>query len=250
MSGIGLLNEKPLHASIKQWYSRPGDQFEVALHGCVIDVVRGNLLIEIQTGNFSSIRSKLTRLVQSHRVRLVYPIAREKWIVRAAPGDRRRAIRRKSPKRGRLEDLFQELVSIPRLLSNPNFSLEVLLIREEESRRPVRGRRRRGKGWVVKSRRLLEIVETRLFAANSDWLALLPSGLESFTTKDLAAALNTRRDVAQRIAYCLREAGLIDQIGKRGRAKLYRTASEQPAAPASRDDRRQKQVRPVPARSQ
>ena len=30
MSGIGLLNEKPLHASLKQWYAQPGDQFEVA----------------------------------------------------------------------------------------------------------------------------------------------------------------------------------------------------------------------------
>jgi hypothetical protein len=29
MSGIGLLNEKPLHASLKQWYARPGDRFEV-----------------------------------------------------------------------------------------------------------------------------------------------------------------------------------------------------------------------------
>jgi hypothetical protein len=28
MSGIGLLNEKPLHASLKEWYAQPGDRFE------------------------------------------------------------------------------------------------------------------------------------------------------------------------------------------------------------------------------
>ena len=39
-SGIGLLNEKPLHASLKQWYARPGDRFEVPVHGFVIDIVR------------------------------------------------------------------------------------------------------------------------------------------------------------------------------------------------------------------
>ena len=40
MSGIGLLNEKPLHASLKQWYARPGDRFEVPVDGYVIDLSR------------------------------------------------------------------------------------------------------------------------------------------------------------------------------------------------------------------
>lgn len=109
MSGIGLLNEKPLHASLKQWYARPGDRFEVSVDGFVIDIVRDDLLIEIQTRNFSSIKSKLTNLTHSHRVRLIYPIVQEKWIVRLATNGSA-SVRRKSPKRGRLEDLFWELV--------------------------------------------------------------------------------------------------------------------------------------------
>jgi hypothetical protein len=56
MSGIGLLNEKPLHASLKQWYSRPGDRFEVPIDRFVIDIVRGDLLIEIQTRNLAAIK--------------------------------------------------------------------------------------------------------------------------------------------------------------------------------------------------
>jgi hypothetical protein len=112
----------------------------------VIDIVRDDLLIEIQTGNFSSIKAKLHKLVQSHQVRLIDPIAAERWIVR--PDRRtRRVVRRKSPRRGRLEDLFLELVSIPHLLSNPNFSLEVLMIREEETRRYDRSRNWRRRGW-------------------------------------------------------------------------------------------------------
>ena len=128
MPGIGLLNEKPLHASLKQWYARPGDRLEVPVDGFVIDIVRDDLLIEIQTRNFSSIKSKLNNLVRSHPVRLIYPIVQEKWIVRLATDKGGGVIRRKSPKRGRLEDLFWELVSIPQLMSNPNFSLEVLMI--------------------------------------------------------------------------------------------------------------------------
>src|SRR5215213_11411373 len=153
MPGIGLLNEKALHASLKQWYARPGDRLEVPVDGFVIDIVRDDLLIEIQTSNFTSIKSKLTNLARRHRVRLIYPIVQEKWIVRVANGNGAESIRRKSPKRGRLEDLFWELVSIPQLLLNPNFSLEVLMIREEEVRR-YEAKRRVRRGWLIEGRRL------------------------------------------------------------------------------------------------
>ncbi|HEX5886097.1 MAG TPA: hypothetical protein VFY67_16265 [Pyrinomonadaceae bacterium] len=225
MSGIGLLNEKPLHASLKQWYARPGDRFEVPVDGFVIDIVRDDLLIEIQTRNFSSIKSKLTRLCDAHQVRLIYPIVQEKWIVRTASGGRGRAIRRKSPKRGRLEDLFWELVSIPQLLSNPNFSLEVLMIRQEEVRRYDGKRKWRSRGWVIEGRQLLGVTDRRLFGESADWLRLLPEGLESFTTSDLATRIATGRELAQKMAYCLREGRMIELIGRRGRANLYRVAT-------------------------
>jgi hypothetical protein len=220
--GIGLLNEKALHASLKEWYARPGDLLEVPVDGFVIDIVREDLLIEIQTGNFSSIKSKLTNLVCSHRVRLVYPIIQEKWIVRSSTRNGSEVIRRKSPKQGRIEDLFWELVSIPHLLVNPNFSLEVLMIRGEEIRRYSEGKRRVRRGWLLEGRRLLDVLDQRSFVESGDWLRFLPDGLESFTTSDLADRLNTRRELAQKVAYCLREARMIELIGKRGRANLYR----------------------------
>ena len=224
MSGIGLLNEKPLHASLKQWYAQPGDRFEVPVDGFVIDIVRDDLLIEIQTRNFSSIKSKLTNLTRTHQVRLIYPIVQEKWIVRSASDNGGRAMRRKSPKRGRLEDLFWELVSIPHLLSNRNFSLEVLMIREEEVRRYDGKRAWRRRGWLIEGRRLLEVLDRRVFWESSDWLRFLPDGLESFTTTDLATGMKTRTELAQKMAYCLREGRMIELIGRRGRANLYRVA--------------------------
>ena len=222
MSAIGLLNEKPLHASLKQWYARPGDQFEVPVDGFVIDIVREDLLIEIQTRNLAAINSKLTRLTRSHQVRLIYPIVKEKWIVRSAGPDS--ALPRKSPKRGRLEDLFWELVSIPQLLSHPNFSLEVLMIREEEVRRYDRRRR---KGWVLEGRRLLEVLDQHLFTKSEDWLAFVPSGLNSFTTVELATRIDANRELAQKLAYCLRHGRMIELIGRRGRANLYRVANQE-----------------------
>jgi hypothetical protein len=147
------------------------------------------------------------------------------WIVRLATTHGGAAIRRKSPKKGWLEDLFWELVSVPQLLSNPNFSLEVLMISQEEVRRYEGKRRWRTRGWAIEGRQLLDVLDRRLFGASANWLWFLPPGLESFTTGDLATRMNTRRELAQKMAYCLREGKMIDLIGRRGRANLYRIAA-------------------------
>ena len=219
---ISTFNEKPLHAALKEWYTRPGDQLEVPVGGFIADIVRGDLLIEIQTASFASIKRKLLELTTHHPVRLVYPIARQKWIVKLAEDGHSQFSRRKSPKRGMVEDVFAELVSFPTLLDSPNFSLEVLLIREEEVRRhhPNRGWRRRG--WLTHERRLLEVVDRQRFETPTEMANLLPSTLpEPFTTSDLAASLPRPRRLAQRMAYCLREMQVIDPVGKQGNAILY-----------------------------
>jgi GNAT superfamily N-acetyltransferase/ribosomal protein S25 len=219
---IGLLNEKPLHAALKQWYAQSNDRFEVLVDGFVIDIVRDDLLIEIQTGSFSKIKQKLVDLVARYPVRLVYPIAREKWLVKLPKEGKGQSSRRKSPKRGRIEEMFRELVSFPELFLDRNFSLEVLLIQEEEVRRYDGRRGWRRKGWVTEERRLLAVVEQRLFETAEDVSALMPRELPSqFTTSDLAKALGIQRWLAQKMAYCLREMGEITTVGKRGRSILY-----------------------------
>lgn len=224
MSSIGVLNEKSLHASLKKWVAQPGDQFEVAVDGFVIDIVQGDLLVEIQTGNFASIRSKLNKLVRSHRVRLIYPIAQEKWIVKLPKDEGGETSRRKSPKRGRVEELFWEMVSFPQLLTHPNFSLEVLLTKEEELRRYDNKKNWRRKGWGIVERRLLEVENQILFENPADWHTLLPKGMGEFTVKDLAEKIGIRKQLSQKMAYCLRKADVIKLIGKRGRANLYKVS--------------------------
>ncbi len=228
MSGIGLLNEKPLHASLKEWYAQPGDRFEQPVDGYVVDVVRDGLLLEIQTGNFASIKTKMKALAASYKVRVIYPIACEKWIVKQPRIGIGRASRRKSPKRGRVEDLFWEMVSVPWLPTYANFALEVVLIREEEVRRFVGGRKWRNRGWRTEERRLLEVVDRRLFEKPADWRGLLPKSLDTtFTTQDLSKELGIERQLAQKMTYCLRGMNVIDLIGKQGRGNLYQVAATQ-----------------------
>ena len=121
-----------------------------------------------------------------------------------------------------MEDLFYEMVSIPQLLSNRNFSLEVLMIKAEEARRFEGKRQWRRGGWGIEARRLLEVLDRRLFNEPADWERFVPRELESFTTRDLAAAKDMRRELAEKMAYCLRVANLIELIGRRGRSNLYR----------------------------
>jgi hypothetical protein len=219
---IGTLNEKPLHEALKQWYARSNDMFEVSVDGFVVDIVRGNRLIEIQTRNFAAIRRKLEKLLAHHQVRLVYPIPLEKWIIKQPYDGNGPASRRKSPKRGVFEHIFDELIRIPELLMNPNFSLELLLIEEEEVRRydGIRGWRRGG--WVTHERRLLRVVEQKILASPTDMSAFIPAELvESFTTADLATAVAKSRRFAQRMVYCLRLMGCIAPVGKRANSILY-----------------------------
>lgn len=225
-AGIGLLNERSLHAAIKARLARPGDRFEVEVDGFIVDIVRDDLLIEIQTRNFSAVRTKLRRLAASHPLRLIYPIPQVKWIVRlAAPGDGVRS-RRRSPKRGRLTDLFNELVRIPDLIRRENFALEVLLIEEEEIRRDDGQGSWRRRGISIRDRRLVEIVGRATFASVGDLLTLLPAGLsQPFTSRNLAEQGGISIPTARRMIYCLKKVDAIEEVGKRGNAPLFAVAT-------------------------
>jgi hypothetical protein len=224
-SGIGTLRETHLHASLKQWLAAPGDEFEVSIGRFVVDIVRDGTLIEIQTRGFSSMKAKLDALLDDHRMVIVHPIARRKWIVKG-PHDGTPSSRRKSPKAGRIYDVFTELVSFPSLVDHPNLSIEVLMTDEEEVRRFDGNRNWRRRGWSVVERRLLDVTERIELTTPADWLGLLPPDLPArFTTADLASAIDRPRRTAQQMAYCLREMGVLDVVGKEGNALAYRACA-------------------------
>jgi hypothetical protein len=219
---IGLLNEKPLHASLKEWYRRDGDQVEVPIDGFVVDLVRDDLLIEIQTRGFASMRRKFDRLLDLHPIRLVYPVATQKWIVKLDDSGNETS-RRRSPKHGIAADVCGELVSFPSLLSHPNFMLEIALIEEEEIRLPDAQKGWRRGGYVIEERRLVGVLDTVLLASPEDLLGLVPADLsDPFTTVDLADGLGRSRHLAQEVAYCLRVSGAVESVGRDKRGILYR----------------------------
>ncbi len=224
---IGTLNEGSLHSSLKELYAKPGDRFEVPMEGFVIDIVRNygqsdELLIEIQTGSFGAMGNKLDRLLTQRRMLIVHPIAIESILLK--PGARPR----RSPKKGNIYSLFDELVSIPTMLDHPNLELEVVLVKvAKHQRRDSKANRGRG-GFRTEDRTLEAVIETHRFRTIRDLAKLVPKDLpDTFTTADLADTGVVSRDEAQRLAYCLKACGIFEPV-KRTRAGTHYRISASP----------------------
>jgi len=219
---IGLLQESSLHSTLKDWYSLPGDHLEIDVNGFIVDILRSNELIEIQTGNFSQIKQKILILSEDHLVRLVYPIPYERWIIRVDKNDKRPLSKRKSPKKARYEDIFKEVVFIAHLLPRLNIIIDLVMVRDELIYiDDGRGSWRR-KGWSILDRKLLEVVDLRKFGTLVDYLNLLPQGLPTqFVVKQLAVASRLSQNLARKMVYSLYRMGGLKRVSKRGNAWIY-----------------------------
>ncbi len=203
---------------MKEWLREPGDLVEGTVWGYRADIIRGDLLIEIQTGNFPQIRAKLAKLLKGYRVRLVHPVPVRRWIIRDVDGKRRRRV---SPRVGRVEEVFDELIYCPTLPLDPNFSMEVLMVHAEEAQ-AVRWRGKRRTRYTVTERHLVEVVDREVFEKPADYLRLLPEMNGAFTARQLSKSSKLRITLARRMVYCLAKMGLIEEVGSVARAKLYR----------------------------
>jgi hypothetical protein len=228
---INTYNESDLHAALKQHYAKPGDEFEGKLDGYVIDVIqrhprtgRVTQLIEVQTSGFHHARDKRRALAARYPLRVIHPIARERTIVTYST-DGEVIGSRKSPYKGRIENIFDELVSAPDLLTLPNFTLEVAVVVEHELRIKTPTRRKR---WLREykkvGRRLISIEDWLVFECAEDLIPMLQQPPVPFDSAALAAHMRCNRRISQRAIYCLRALGLLLPAGRKGRANCYTLA--------------------------
>ena len=206
-------------AIFKSSYTPDGALTEQLVGKYVVDVLDGDHVIEIQTGNFNALSAKLPELLKTHSVTVVYPISVTKMIVKHTD---KGAQRRKSPRIGSALDVFDELVYMPSLLDHPNLELELVYVSIEEHREfdPKRAWRRRH--WVVSERRLDEVKGQERFSSMSNLFDKFAGNLPSqFTTVTITKSLGTTRNKAQRFAYCFRLADVIQACGKDGNAVIY-----------------------------
>ena len=214
--------EMSLHRALKERYATGGDgRSEVVVGGFRVDAVDDmGRLIEVQSGPLGPLAGKLRRLLPDHRMRIVKPVVLTRRVVRKSRLDGPDLSSRRSPKRGALLDVFDDLIGVVRLFPHSNLDIEVLGVTIDEVRVP----RRRWPGYTIADRRLGAIHETTSLASAGDLWALLPAscdGRQPFTTRDLARQLDRPPWFVQRVAYCLRLTGAARVVGKSGNRLIY-----------------------------
>jgi len=229
--------ETSLHRQLKSLYSGEDGSLEVQVGPFRVDAVRDGWLIEVQHSPLSDLRQKVRRLLEHHGVVVVKPLVVRRLIVRCNRSGRRELGRRWSPKRGGPLDLFDELVSFVQVFPHPRLVLDVPLVEAEQWRAAQGSKRRaRGRAHRVVDWRLLRVCQTLRLRCGADLARLIGCSLpEVFHSGDLAAGLEVERWVAQRIAYCLRHAGTIQQVGRRREGVLYRWSDEAEQVRRGRD---------------
>jgi hypothetical protein len=214
--------EMSLHRALKERYATGGDgRSEVVIGRFRIDAVDDvGRLIEVQSGPLGPLVGKLRRLLPDHRMRIVKPVVLTRRVVRRSRRDGPDLSSRRSPKRGALHDVFDDLIGVVRLFPHSNLDIEVVGVTIDEVRVP----RRRWPGYAIADRRLGAIHETTSLVRAGDLWALLPAscdGRQPFTTLDLATRLNRPPWFGQRVAYCLRLTGAARVVGKSGNRLIY-----------------------------
>ena len=102
------------------------------------------------------------------------------------------------------------------LIVEPRFELDVLMIQEDEIRRNDGKGSWFRRGYSLRDRKLIAIVDTVLFRDKRDLGRFLPEGLEEpFSNHVLAKRLEIPIHTIRKMTYCLRKMGLIVQVGKR-----------------------------------
>jgi hypothetical protein len=216
--------ETSLHRQLKSHYATPGSLVEQRLGRFRIDVLQPDRLVEIQVASLTAIRDKIAVLLKKHRVLVVKPIVVRKHLVKLRRAGGKEMSRRLSQKKQTLLDMFDELVHFTRVFPHRRLTLEVPLIEIEELRYPGHGRRRRWRvnDHQVEDQRLIQIIGVHEFRTAADLCRLLPPALPCpFHTGHLAEGLGVERWIAQRMAYCLREMGAVQSVGKLRGAWLY-----------------------------
>ena len=155
--------ETSLHRALKDQYGdASGGRCEVFLEGFRIDAVESSgQLVEIQSGALGPLRAKLRHgSCPTHRIRVVKPVVVERRVVRRSRLDGSDLSARRSPKRGAMLDLFEDMVGLARIFPHPNLVIEVLAVSIDEIRLP----RRRHPGYKMADRRLVEVRGRKLLA--------------------------------------------------------------------------------------
>ncbi|MDE7285803.1 MAG: hypothetical protein K2N55_03015 [Lachnospiraceae bacterium] len=225
--GIGTLQEKTVHAVLKDYYAPDKDMQEIRVSGYVADIYTGGEIIEIQTSNFHTLRGKLDAFLPNYPVTLVYPIPKIKYLIWMDEETGKCSKPRKSNAKGSVYRAFYELYKIKPYLSDENLHLCFPLLELEEYRLLNGWSRDRKRGSQRFDRIPAALLGEVRIDDISDYAQLIPEGIEEpFTVQEFGKAVGQQRKIAAKVIHVLHYLHVIERCENRGRAYTYRTVKK------------------------
>ena len=221
--GIGMQQEKTMHAVFKSMEDPDEDHHEIPIGRYIADIYHDGSITEIQSAHFGVMRDKLDAFLPEYRVRVVHAIPHVKWVCWIDPVTGRLLQKNKATRRGSFYDVFEELYAVSSYLKHPNLSFTFYLVDLEEYR--VQD------GWGAGGKRgshrfdriPLEIADCVSLCRPEDYMQLIPVGLEEpFTSADLKKAVGVGRVDYSTVMNVLHKVGIAERVGRKGNAYLYR----------------------------
>ena len=222
-NGVGTLQEKTIHAVLKNFYEPDPSKQEQKVAGFVADIFTGQEIIEIQTRGFYKLRRKLEAFLPLYPVTIVYPVNHHKWLrwVNETTGEVSKP--RKSPKVGSALSIFPELYRIKMFLPHKNLKFHVVLLDVEEYRLLNGWSKDLKKGSTRNDGIPTDLFEIITLETPSDFARLLPAELpEEFTSADLKKQLHCTQALAGVMLNILSHLGIVCKTGKKGNNIVYR----------------------------
>ncbi|MBQ7089334.1 MAG: hypothetical protein IJN04_06815 [Clostridia bacterium] len=226
---IGVLKEKPLHATLKWWLDDNPDHHEIPLPcGKVADIYDGTTVTEVQTGSFSPLRKKLEVLLPDYPVTVVHPLVRRKYLSWIDPETGETTPVRKSPRVGSFADGGKELIYLLPLLGHPHLTVRLVLMDVEE-RRLADGWGKDGKRGSHRAVRIpLSVEDTLDLRCSADYAALLPPSLpDCFTAAQFGKAAKMQGRNLHGTLKVLLDRGVLTREKKEGNAWTYKRMSNE-----------------------
>lgn len=222
IQGIGSYQEKSVHAVLKHYFSLEEECQEVKIGQYVADVLKDGEIFEIQSKSFYVMKDKLTAFLKEYDVTIVHPVLLEKTVRWIDPETGEVNEAKKSPRKGSIYSVLQELYSIKEFLKKKN--LHVLLVfLEVEEYRLLDGYGKDRKKRATKTDKVpTKYVGEFLLDHKRDYKKFLPEETpKQFTTKDIKELSKCTTEEAGILCHLLSFLGVVKEIGKQGRYKLY-----------------------------
>lgn len=223
INGIGTYKERTLHAVLKNYFEPDVSKQEVRYKGFIADILNDDGVFEVQTRAFNSMRRKLDSFLEDTQVTIIYPAVQIKWLMWIDVNSGEVTKKRKSPKIGTPYVVFDELYKIKWMLTNPLLRFRIVMVDVEEYRKLDGWSENKKKGSTRAERIPVNIGDIIEINTAADYKKLIPPDMpDEFVSSEFKTASGLSQRDAGTALNVLKSVGAVEQIGKRGRAYLYK----------------------------